>query len=77
MDGDLGGLRERARSGAAALVLAMGLVALPAPAAGPPAEAPLPWGDQGDGSYRNPVLDADYSDGRRRIRRARGRRRSR
>jgi beta-xylosidase len=25
-------------------------------------EAPLPWGDQGDGTYRNPVLPADYSD---------------
>lgn len=23
---------------------------------------PLPWGDQGDGTYRNPVLPADYSD---------------
>ncbi len=36
------------------LVLASGL-----PAA---AEPPLPWGDQGDGTYRNPVLPADYSD---------------
>ncbi len=26
------------------------------------AEAPLPWGDQGDGTYRNPILPADYSD---------------
>src|SRR6478736_3640767 len=26
------------------------------------AAAPLPWGDQGDGTYRNPVLYADYSD---------------
>jgi len=25
-------------------------------------EAPLSWGDQGDGSFRNPVLFADYSD---------------
>lgn len=25
-------------------------------------QAPLPWGDQGDGSYRNPILPADYSD---------------
>lgn len=24
--------------------------------------APLSWGDQGDGTYRNPVLNADYSD---------------
>jgi len=24
--------------------------------------APLPWGDQGDGTYRNPILPADYSD---------------
>lgn len=27
-----------------------------------PAEPPLSWGDQGDGTYRNPVLPADYSD---------------
>ncbi len=30
-----------------------------------PASEPLPvlaWGDQGDGTYRNPVLKADYSD---------------
>lgn len=26
------------------------------------AATPLPWGDQGDGTYRNPVLPADYSD---------------
>ncbi len=26
------------------------------------AEAPLPWGDQGNGAYRNPILPADYSD---------------
>jgi beta-xylosidase len=26
------------------------------------AEAPLPWGDQGDGTFRNPILPADYSD---------------
>src|SRR5262245_28846076 len=26
------------------------------------AEAPLTWGDQGDGTYRNPILPADYSD---------------
>ncbi|HWA29425.1 MAG TPA: glycoside hydrolase 43 family protein [Lacunisphaera sp.] len=25
-------------------------------------EAPLPWGDQGDGTYRNPILPADFSD---------------
>lgn len=24
--------------------------------------SPLQWGDQGDGTYRNPVLNADYSD---------------
>ncbi len=24
--------------------------------------AVLPWGDQGDGTYRNPILPADYSD---------------
>jgi len=27
-----------------------------------PAESPLSWGDQGDGTYRNPILPADYSD---------------
>jgi len=26
------------------------------------AETPLPWGDQGDGTYKNPILPADYSD---------------
>src|SRR6478735_1583105 len=26
------------------------------------AENPLPWGDQGDGTFRNPILPADYSD---------------
>lgn len=26
------------------------------------AEPMLPWGDQGDGTYRNPILPADYSD---------------
>src|SRR5882672_308908 len=25
-------------------------------------ESPRPWGDQGDGTYRNPILPADYSD---------------
>ena len=41
-------------------LLAAGLL-LPGPAA---AETPrvLSWGDQGDGTYRNPVLKADYSD---------------
>jgi beta-xylosidase len=24
--------------------------------------APMPWGDQGDGTYRNPILPADFSD---------------
>src|SRR3974390_2143987 len=27
-----------------------------------PTELPLSWGDQGDGTYRNPILPADYSD---------------
>jgi beta-xylosidase len=27
-----------------------------------PAERPLSWGDQGDGTYRNPILPTDYSD---------------
>ena len=26
------------------------------------AQAPLAWGDQGNGTYKNPVLNADYSD---------------
>src|SRR5262245_3933425 len=26
------------------------------------AEPVLPWGDQGDGTFRNPILPADYSD---------------
>ncbi len=26
------------------------------------ADQPLTWGDQGDGTYRNPILPADYSD---------------
>jgi beta-xylosidase len=38
--------------------LLLGLAGTP----GMAAEAPLPWGDQGDGTYRNPVLPADYSD---------------
>ncbi len=25
-------------------------------------DLPLPWGDQGDGTYRNPILPADFSD---------------
>lgn len=41
-------------------------LALVSPLVGPPLAAaatpPLPWGDQGDGTYRNPVLYADYSD---------------
>jgi hypothetical protein len=49
---------------AAALVLAWPPAGRPqaAPeAAGGPAPVLL-WGDQGDGTYRNPVLNADYSD---------------
>ncbi len=42
-----------ARLGLAALLVSLtSLVAAPA----------LPWGDQGDGTYRNPILPADYSD---------------
>ena len=26
------------------------------------ATIPLDWGDQGNGTYRNPVINADYSD---------------
>lgn len=31
-------------------------------AAGPAVGAPPSWGDQGDGTYRNPILNADYPD---------------
>ena len=27
-----------------------------------PAQRPLDWGDQLNGTYKNPVLNADYSD---------------
>ena len=27
-----------------------------------PVEPPLSWGDQNDGTYRNPILPADFSD---------------
>lgn len=33
-----------------------------AAAAGPAAGAPPSWGDQGDGTYKNPILNADYPD---------------
>lgn len=33
-----------------------------APLPGQPALSILDWGDQGDGTYRNPILKADYSD---------------
>jgi beta-xylosidase len=52
-------MRPTRRGSAWPLLLA--LLSVPALAAAP-AEAPLPWGDQGDGTYRNPILDADYSD---------------
>lgn len=42
--------------------LAAGLSLAAVSAGAQPAEAPLTWGDQGDGTYRNPVLPADYSD---------------
>lgn len=40
-----------------ALLAAAALLPLPVDA-----ESVLPWGDQGDGTYRNPILYADYSD---------------
>ncbi len=40
--------------GLAALMVRPGIGAQPVP--------PLPWGDQGDGTYRNPILPADFSD---------------
>ena len=43
----------------AATILLIGLITNPAPAAGP---ATAPWGDQGDGTFRNPVLNGDFSD---------------
>jgi beta-xylosidase len=39
-----------------------GLLAAALSASATLAEQPLSWGDQGDGTYRNPVLNADYSD---------------
>ena len=62
--------RRLDRPRAAATLVAMPAVRLPLLAcclavvlggAGLPAR-PLPWGDQGDGTYRNPILPADYSD---------------
>ena len=48
--------------GRLALVLLVGILAtLPLAAADQPPRV-LSWGDQGDGSYRNPILKADYSD---------------
>ncbi len=44
---------------AALFVLTAFPLLLPCAAA---AEPVLPWGDQGDGTYRNPILPADYSD---------------
>ena len=41
----------------------MGLCPVQAAAAGPLTRSPLPrWGDQGDGSFVNPIIPADYSD---------------
>jgi hypothetical protein len=47
-----------ARHGILALVLLLGFGLGLAPAAEP--AAVLGWGDQGDGTYRNPVLKAGY-----------------
>ncbi len=46
------------------LRLWVAVLALAAPQGRSSADAArvLAWGDQGDGTYRNPVLDADYSD---------------
>lgn len=43
------------------LCLSLGLAAL-LPLLSVFGATPLPWGDQGDGSYRNPILPADFSD---------------
>ena len=48
------------KSSARPVLFVLGLAAASASARA--AEAPLPWGDQGDGTYRNPILSADYSD---------------
>src|SRR6187401_1699675 len=48
------------KSSAFPVLFVLGLAAASASARA--AEAPLPWGDQGDGTYRNPILSADYSD---------------
>jgi beta-xylosidase len=46
-----------------AITLAVALATATAASSSPPAAvAPLSWGDQGDGTYRNPVLSADFSD---------------
>lgn len=46
-----------------AAIIAWGMAAASCATRHPaPTELPLTWGDQGDGTYRNPVLPADYSD---------------
>jgi beta-xylosidase len=52
-----GGLGMLARAGLSLVLAAATLALTPRPQA-----EVLSWGDQGDGSYRNPVLKADYSD---------------
>ncbi len=47
---------------AAASPAGPGGTAVPRHSAGPRRTGPGVWGDQGDGTYRNPVLDADFSD---------------
>lgn len=61
---ELDGRRRQTRVGGrfgflAAAGLAVAGCALPRP---DPVERPLAWGDQGDGTYRNPILPADFSD---------------
>lgn len=48
--------------GRSALCLAAALAAAAVRVSAEDAATVLAWGDQGDGTYRNPVLDADYSD---------------
>lgn len=54
------GSRTRRRRGFAVLLACAVWWAIGGSAAA--GEPPLAWGDQGDGTYRNPVLAADYSD---------------
>lgn len=55
-------LQMPALLGLAAVIAGLPAAAADAPVLLAPAPADARWGDQGDGTYRNPVLPADYSD---------------